>query len=705
MDVDAVVAQYGSELEFRRLCHLVTELLFAFLTPDGGSLFANDDEARHAVFFLALRPSFVGASIIEINEVHGVAKWYLRILERFFTFHDSTLKTKNFQVEATAITGATDVRRHAASRSVDSVYKEIVGRLQGWVQVEVVYALQHFYNFRAQAFEAGGHRPTCKDTRTRVRQLGAFFQNDPDSFDDLLRSKALTSAPVHSKRRRADEDYDDDGASSVCRSRRETSWKCNGSLKEELALGLDATLLAVVVVGRKQAQVAFPERLDEFKLDFPAGHDDDEAATTSTPATMCLFTAEEDDDAELEGKFNTPILKLGAAERDLAWFARRSRRAKATAVAAHRNALLLLEKRIDEGERAVAVTRKVAHAYAAAQAEQDRVMAAVAAENATPAEEATAFALSAHGVDGRRKMATDEAIECVWDEIGHTSSLCTWRESVAMLVGSPYNGWAWDVDEADGERRGNSKVLAMLKALRDALRDAMELVQTDPHEQVLDFVSFLDDGPPGQAPLEVLTKTKTYVRKSVSAKRDEEADFVGFAIGAHPGSLSDGHDIVSFVRSHVSFMRRAPIEFVRAIVAVVRPTLLLVCEWLGVLHPHGHRLTRAQKPRTNVGVTWLLRCLCSPRRTTGWRFLTTTTQGASVMAAGCSSARWESGSRWRRPPKWRRLRRRLRASGAAFAPWPCSRASSSSTIGMWSSTHRKLSAPTNCHYCRPSFPW
>ena len=607
--VDAIVAQYGFEMEFRRLCDLVVELLFAFVTPDG-SIFADDDETRHAIFFLALRPSFVGASIVEINERHGVAKWYLRLLERLLTFHDSTLKTKNFQVdEVAAASRAADVRRHAATRSVDSVYREIVGRLQGWVQVEIVYAIQHFYNFRAHAFEAGGHRPASKDTRARVRQLGSFFQNDPDSFDDLLRSRALTNIPAPSKRRRKDAtNDDDDGASTVSRARRETSWSCYGSQKEEQALALDSTLLAVVVVGRARATAAFPERLREVGLDFPAVSEDAENEV-QVAMPMCLFTVEAGDELDLEARFGTPAMKLGAAERDLSWFATRARRAKATALAAHRNALQLLEKRIYDGERAEEVTRKVARAYAEAQAEQDRVMAAVASEAASPEDEATAFVLDAHGVDGRRKMATEQSIDRVWGEIGRTSSLCTWRESLVALVGMPYNGWAWNVDDANDAQRGNSKVLALLKSLRDTLRDALELVQSDPNDRVIDFVSFLDDGAPDQSPLEVLTKTKTHVRKSVGAKRDEEPDFVGFAIGAHPSTISDGNDIVSFVGAHVSFMRHVPVEFVRAIVAVVRPTLRLVLEWMGVSHPHGHRLTRAQKPRTNVGVAWLLRCL------------------------------------------------------------------------------------------------
>jgi hypothetical protein len=585
--IDAILAQHEFESKLRLLYHLVEEALFTYVTPDGGCLFGDDTMAQHAIFCLAQLPSFVGGAIVDLHTRDGVCKWYMRFLERFISFQEPQLKVKNYKPQSEFVTAVGEKRRHAATRSTRSQYAELVGRIEGFVQSEIVYALQNFYNYRAQAFEDGGLREKSKSKKHGLAALGGFVPNDPDSFDDLLKSRPPPQRSIEKSAKAAAAAEAADAASVDGGRSRQTSWLVNGSKAEELALRTQATKLATITVGLKYASEKFPERLQEAGIE--AGIEAGTEAGDGGQTQLVLHNTE-----SLEPKEGDEADEADGGE--LKWLQLRERADKATASMRLRNAIAHAQKSIDNAEAAVEVTKLVANRYMKRYDElrvKDREIGDLPVDQQLTASQ---FLHKTMNESRRREDSVNKAVQDVFDE--KFRSACTWIETVVAMAGSPPT-WNWDVEDKHvaTTESANTRCLGALKKMKGALVEVLELVEKDPNAKVFDFVSGnLTDL------LDCATEHKTFQKTP-----GESPDFVGFE--ASSKVVSKVEEAAKWLRLHTYNMRAAPNEFLRTMIDVVRDAFVLVLDWLGVLVPFGSRLMPCQKPRTNVGVAHLMKIL------------------------------------------------------------------------------------------------
>lgn len=231
--LNQVKLQHEFERSFVRLCDMVNRALFAYVDGDG-DVFGDNHVARHATFALTVTQNF--DSIEGVEKKNRPATWYLRILNQLLCFNEPQLRERYYVPQCKFKQLGND-RRHPSTRSVDHMYREVGAQASAWLQSEFVKLLGNFYVHRAVAYSNGQ-----KVDREAVRKTLGIYRNVPDSFKYIC--VTYSRCERHVRR--------EDAADA-------SSYDMPSSVAEEHCLWEDATILATLTLGEKEASLAFPE--------------------------------------------------------------------------------------------------------------------------------------------------------------------------------------------------------------------------------------------------------------------------------------------------------------------------------------------------------------------------------------------------------------------------------------------------------------
>jgi hypothetical protein len=587
VNMQAVSKQYEFELQFRELCGLVLEALFAYTRDGAGNIFGDNHLELHGMFCLTAMQNNKGDKFESINckEV-----WFLRFLHRLMVFDQPDLKTKNYVPHDEFQARDEEERRHATNRSVDDVYKQMSGRIGGWVQSEFVKWLTTYYLVRARAYEHSGILE--KRSRDQWLKFLNISRNDPDSFDDLIRARTVGRSTTDT--------------SSL------TSWEIPGSRTEETNLTSDAVLLAIIVVGRERAVDQFPDACIASGYNIlngdGLGDGRQGAHSSSNRAVQLQDTEERVDGAEMNactrprGMTEAEILaRLDDAECVMGnWLSLRQRCDKRTLLQRLEIALRSLDSTLKNVDEATGHTRDVRAAYHMARERQhaERLRILHAREGEVLSAREQILRDMDQGTEEREALET--ALNDVFEQNRFKSTMFAFKTSLAALVGAPPN-WAWDPDDSDAATTNTmvaqTEHAKYVRSLRDVFADYAEYIgRCDDCNHMIDFVS------PASDYVELLAASKEVVGGA-----GEQPDWVGFSKPI--GLVRSAHTVLDCIKKKVVAIRAHPAELLRTMCDVIHATFLLAMEWSSVFSEHGMRLQTEQKTRMGIGVGYMLKVL------------------------------------------------------------------------------------------------
>lgn len=578
--IDSVVRQHDFEERYAKLCSLFLDAFFEYSGNGSGNIFGERYANMHGVFCLTTMQYNKGDKFEEVNSKET---WFLRLLNRLMVFDEPDLKTKNYKAY-TEFSPPTESeqRRHATNRSVDGIFLQMSGRINGWVQAEFLKGLTTFFLVRVRAFEKVGlMKVMTRDDRLRWLSIS---RNECDSFDDLIRSRAVDRPGG-------------DGTSSCL-----TSWDTPGSLTEEANLVNDAVTLAITVVGREKAGRAFPELLEAAGIRLPGQCGDaDSSSGADSHGHLAVRDSENTAESGVKARGRTPeerLERLDGAEAIMGhWLSLRQRCDKKTLTLRIRTALQHLRVAMENVGNAVRITAMVA-------AEYKRVRQLQFAERSRIMNMADDVQLSADERMLRDKDQGAEETDAVASAVETTFArmrfdpFCTYKESVAALVGTP-PAWNWEIDAgvADETAVSQSHHASFVRGLEGVLSDyARYIDECDDSATMIDLVTPVD------AYLQMLVAPKSFNKVA-----GEQTDWVGFSESI--GRVRGSKQVLDCIQTRVTTMRSHPKEFLSVVSEVVHSAFLLALEWAGVFSPNSQRLRPTQKSRLGLSVVYILKVL------------------------------------------------------------------------------------------------
>jgi hypothetical protein len=578
--IDSIVRQHDFEDRYATLCSLVLDAFFEYSGNGSGNIFGEQYANMHGVFCLTTMQNNKGDKFEDVNSKET---WFLRFLNRVMVFDEPDLKTKNYK-PYTEFSPPIDSeqRRHATNRSIDDIFLHMSGRINGWVQVEFLKGLTTFFLVRARAFEKAGLMKVMKRDE-RLRWL-SISRNECDSFDDLVRSRAVDRSGG-------------DGTSSCL-----TSWETPGSLTEEANLVNDAVTLAITVIGREQAGRAFPELVEAAGILLPGQYGDaDSSPGANIRGQLAVRDSEQNAELCVKSRGRTPedrLERLDGAEAIMGhWLSLRHRCDKKTLTLRIRTALQQLRTAMENVGNAVRITAMVAAEYARVRqlqlAERLRIM------NMADDVQLTADERMLRDKDqgAEETDAIASAVETTFSRM-QLDSFCTYKESVAALVGSP-PAWNWEIDAGVGDDTAvsQSQHASFVRGLEGVLSEYAQYIdECDDSATMIDLVTPVD------AYLQMLVASK-----SLNKVAGEQDDWVGFSESI--GRVRGSKQVLDCIQTRVKTMRSHPKEFLSIVSEVVHGAFLLALEWAGVFSSNSQRLRLNQKSRMGLSIVYILKVL------------------------------------------------------------------------------------------------